>query len=161
MKNSTLLISIFIVIVFVAVALYFYSASLREQIHPVSVTVSMQTGPGPTQTGPRGILPAGGPPTWIMVNVNASSADAPVIQLSTTILDYDSRPLVCNFSINKNNPLMPGQNISTTCGYHSLGAPVVTFITNGNATVRIATVLVEGTLQNGQTFRYLTNETVS
>ncbi len=87
--------------------------------------------------------------------MNASSTDVPVIQLSTTVLDYDRELLVCdNFGINATNPLMPGQNASTTCGYRNLGAPVDLFIVNGTPPV-----LIKGTLQDGQSFRYWTNET--
>ncbi len=127
----------------------------NKTLRPISVIVSAQTGPVSTIPG-GGISPAG-PPSWIAVNVNASSTDVPVIQLSTTVLDYDRVPVVCdNFGINEKNPLMPGQNASTTCGYRSLGAPVDLFIVNSTAAV-----LVEGALQNGQSFRYWTNETYS
>ncbi len=127
----------------------------NKTLRPISVVASAQTGPWPTVPG-GGISP-GGPPTWLMVNVNASSADVPVIQLSTTVLEYDRSSVVCdNFGINAQNPLMPGQNASATCGYRSLGAPADLFIVNGTAAV-----LVEGTLQNRQTFSYWTNDTTS
>jgi hypothetical protein len=124
-----------------------------KSLRPISVIASAQTGPWPTVPG-GGISPAG-PPTWIAVKVNASSTDVPVIQLSTTVLDYDRVYVVCdNFGINVQHPLMPGQNASTTCGYRSLGAPVDLLIVNGTPVVHI-----EGTLQNGQSFSYWTNET--
>jgi len=124
-----------------------------KTLRPISVVASAQSGPPPCT--PEGECNPAGPPTWIYVNVNASSADVPVIQLSTVVLDYDREFLVCdNFGINETNPLMPGQNVSTTCGYRSLGAPVYLFIVNGTPAV-----FVEGMLQNGQSFSYWTNET--
>lgn len=124
-----------------------------KSLRPISVIASAQTGPAPTVPG-GGISPAG-PPTWIAVQVNASSTDVPVIQLSTTVLDYDRDYVVCdNFGINMQHPLMPGQNASTTCGYRNLGAPVDLLIVNDTPVVHI-----EGTLQNGQSFSYWTNET--
>ncbi len=126
-----------------------------KPLRPISVVASAQQGPVPTLPG--GVIVPAGPPSWIMVNVNASSTDVPVIQLITVVVDYDRELLVCdNFGINETNPLMPGQNVSTTCGYRSLGAPVYLFIVNGTPAV-----LVQGMLQNGQSFRYWTNETNS
>ncbi|MGB8218461.1 MAG: hypothetical protein WCE94_14285 [Candidatus Methanoperedens sp.] len=127
-----------------------------KTLRPISVVASAQSGPPPcTPVGNGYECNAAGPPSWISVTVNASSTDVPVIQLSTVVLDYDREFLVCdNFGINEKNPLMPGQNISTTCGYRGLGAPVDLFIVNGTPAV-----FVEGMLQNGQSFRYWTNET--
>ncbi len=160
-SNLTLIfaaVAVLAVIVVMALALYFYSASQEKQIEnirPVSVVASAQSGPCPTVPG--GECNPAGPPTWIMVNVNASSTDVPVIQLSTTVINYDREPLVCdNFGVNEKNPLMPGQNVSTTCGYRSLGQPVDLFIVNGTPAV-----LIEGTLQSGQSFSYWTNDTTS
>ncbi len=132
--------------------------SQMKTLRPVGIVASAQSGPPPcTPVGNGYECNAAGPPTWISVNVNASSNDVPVIQLSTVVLDYDREFLVCdNFGINEKNPLMPGQNASTTCGYRGLGAPVDLFIVNGTAAV-----FVEGMLQNGQTFSYWTNETTS
>ncbi len=124
-------------------------------IRPISVVASVQTGPVPTLPG--GVIVPAGPPSWIVMNVNASSTDVPVIQLSTVVLDSYRELLVCdNFGINEKNPLMPGQNASTTCGYRGLGPSVDFFIVNGTAAV-----FVEGMLQNGPSFSYWTNETNS
>ncbi len=91
------------------------------------------------------------------MNVNASATDVPVIQLSTIVLDYWREPVVCdNFGINVQHPLMPGQNASTTCGYRGAGAPVDLLIVNHTPVVHI-----EGKLQNGQSFSYWTNDTIS
>ncbi|MCX9025052.1 MAG: hypothetical protein OIN85_03025 [Candidatus Methanoperedens sp.] len=127
-----------------------------KTLRPISVVASAQSGPPPcTPVGNGYECNPAGPPTWISVTVNASSTDVPVIQLSTVVLDYDRELLVCdNFGINEKNPLMPGQNASTTCGYRGLGAPVYLFIVNGTPAV-----FVEGMLQNGQSFSYWTNET--
>jgi hypothetical protein len=127
-----------------------------KPLRPISVIASAQSGPPPcTPVGNGYECNPAGPPTWIAVQVNASSTDVPVIQLSTTVLDYDRDYVVCdNFGINMQHPLMPGQNASTTCGYRSLGAPVDLFIVNGTPVVHI-----EGTLQNGQSFSYWTNDT--
>ena len=134
----------------------------QEKLHsktlrPISVVASVQY--GPIVTGPGGEISPAGPSSWVALNVNASSTDAPVIQLSTMVLtDYrGSLPVVCdNFGINMQHPLIPGQNASTTCGYRGLGAPVYLLIVNGTSAV-----LVEGTLQNGQSFSYWTNDTTS
>ncbi len=126
-----------------------------KPLRPISVIASAQTGPWPTIPG-GGVSPAG-PPTWIAVNVNASSTDVPVIQLSTTVLEYDRVSVACeNFGISVQHPLMPGQNASTTCGYRNLGAPADLLIVNGTPAV-----FIEGTLQNGQSFSYWTNDTTS
>ncbi len=127
-----------------------------KTLRPISVVVSsVQYGPLPTIPG--GVISPGGPPSWVTVTVNASSADVPIIQLSTTLLDYAGRPITCdNFGINETNPLMPGQNVSTTCGYRSLGLPVDLLIVNGTPAV-----FIKGTLQKGQSFSYWTNETAS
>ena len=128
----------------------------NKTLRPISVVASAQSGPPPcTPVGNGYECNPAGPPTWIVVNVNASSTDVPVIQLSTTVLEYDRSSVVCdNFGINTQNPLMPGQNASTTCGYRGNGAPADVFIVNGTPAV-----FIEGTLQNGQSFSYWTNDT--
>lgn len=135
------------------------SPPTQEKLHsktlrPISVVASVQY--GPIVTGPGGEISPAGPASWVALNVNASSTDIPVIQLSTTVLTgyRGSLHVVCdNFGINMQHPLMPGQNASTTCGYRGLGAPVYLLIVNGTPAV-----LVEGTLQNRQSFNYWTNE---
>ncbi len=130
----------------------------NKTLRPISVVASAQSGPPPcTPVGNGYECNPAGPPTWIVVNVNASSTDVPVIQLYTTVLEYDRSSVVCdNFGINAQNPLMPGQNASTTCGYRGMGAPADLFIVNGTPAV-----FIEGTLQNGQSFSYWTNDTAS
>ncbi len=56
--------------------------------------------------------------------------------------------------INQSNPLMPGQTVSETSG--AVVGPVQILNINGTAAV-----FIEGTLQNGQSFSYWTNDTTS
>jgi hypothetical protein len=131
------------------------STQPHATIHPISVVASVQTVPWCTPGSPCN--PAG-PPSWVTVNVNASSTDVPVTQLSLTVLlAWGDKPVICdNFGISEGNPLMPGQTASATCGRRRNGPQVDLLKVNGTTAV-----LIEGTLQNGQSFSYWTNETAS
>ncbi len=138
------------------------SSPLQEKLpsktfRPISVVASVQIEPSPI--GPGGVYNPAGPSSWVTMTVNASSTDVPVIQLSTTVITLGvgpPTPTVCNFSINEKNPLMPGQNTSTTCGYRGMGPQIDLLKVNGTAAM-----FIEGTLQNGQSFSYWTNDTTS
>jgi hypothetical protein len=129
-----------------------------KTLRPISVVASVQIGPSPTIPG--GVISPGGPPSWVTVTVNANSTDVAVTKLSATVLlalGDKPAPAVCNnFSISERNPLMPGQTALATCGYRVRGSPVDLLKVNGTAAV-----LIEGTLQNGQSFSYWTNDTTS
>ncbi len=90
------------------------------------------------------------------VTLNASSTDVPVIYLSAklmlTVSSGHQYSLSFTFpNINQSNPLMPNQTASATSG--SVG-PVDVLSINGTPAV-----FIEGTLQNGQSFSYWTNDT--
>ncbi len=95
------------------------------------------------------------------VTLNASSTDVPVIFLSAKLMlitqppgSGPNYPLSFTFpNINQSNPLMPNQTASATSG--SVG-PVEVLSINGTPAV-----FIEGTLQNGQSFSYWTNDTTS
>ncbi|WAM22595.1 MAG: hypothetical protein OI715_00445 (plasmid) [Candidatus Methanoperedens sp.] len=125
-----------------------------KTLRPVSV-VSAQ--PGCARFGDNGCIPA-----WpaFTLTLNASSTNVPVTHLSATLIlirQYPTFQIPVEFTfpdINQSNPLMPGQNASETSG--AIVGPVDVLNTNGTATV-----LIEGTLQDGQSFSYWTNETSS
>jgi hypothetical protein len=123
---------------------------LNKTFRPISVN-SVQ--PGCAYVKGVGCNP-GGPA--FTVTLNASSTDVPVTHLSAMLVLTE---LQTNFSIsftfpdiNKSNPLMPGQTASETSG--AVVGPVYVLNVNGTAAV-----FIEGTLQNGKSFSYWTNET--
>ncbi len=124
-----------------------------KTLHPISV-VSVQSGCA------RPLCVPGGPA--FTLTLNASSTDVPVTQLSAKVIlnkveGEQSVHIPVGFTftnINQSNPLMPGQTVSETSG--AIVGPVDVLITNGTTTV-----LIVGTLQNGQSFGYWTNETTS
>jgi hypothetical protein len=130
----------------------------NKTLRPISV-VSVQTECARVKiNGGYGCSPGG--PAYTLT-LNASSTNVPVTHLSATLILY----MVTNSThhqsvgftfpdINQSNPLMPGQTTPDTSG-GTIG-PADVLITNGTATV-----LIEGTLQNGQSFSYWTNETTS
>ncbi|MCZ7358003.1 MAG: hypothetical protein O8C66_05845 [Candidatus Methanoperedens sp.] len=127
----------------------------NKTLRPISV-VSVE--PGCARFGDNGCYPAG--PAFTLT-LNASSTNMPVTHLSATlILIKEVEPtfqIPVEFTfpyISQSNPLMPGQNASETSG--AIVGPVDVLNTNGTTTV-----LIEGTLQNGQSFSYWTNETSS
>ena len=128
----------------------------NKTLRPISVVASVQLS---SQCSGNVCNPAG-PSSRITVNAT-SSTDVPVTQLSAMVFIVSSiaptSPIdSISFTfpdINQSNPLMQSQTASETSG--ALGQ-VDVLITNGTATV-----LIEGTLQNGQSFNYWTNETAS
>ncbi len=124
-----------------------------KTLHPISV-VSVQPGCA------RPLCVPGGPA--FTLTLNASSTNLPVTHLSATVMlnkvegeQFVHIPVGFTFTdINQSNPLMPGQTASETSG--AVTGPVDVLITNGTTTV-----LIGGTLQNGQSFSYWTNETAS
>ncbi|VVB87139.1 Uncharacterised protein [uncultured archaeon] len=126
-----------------------------KTLHPISIA-SVQS--GCARFGGNGCIPAG--PAFTL-KLNASSTNVPVTHLSATLIlfrmDEPTLHILVGFTfpdINQSNPLMPGQTASETSG--AVVGPVDVLNTNGTATV-----LIEGTLQNGQSFSYWTNETTS
>ncbi len=131
----------------------------NKTLRPISV-VSAEPGCARVKIdGEYGCSPGG--PAYTLT-LNASSTDIPVTHLSATLIIMSgvspkppSYTLGFTFpDINQSNPLMPGQNASETSG--GTVGPTYVLITNGTATVHI-----EGTLQNGQSFSYWTNDTTS
>lgn len=128
-----------------------------KTLRPISV-VSVQSGCARVKiNGGIGCNP-GGPA--FTVTLNASSINVPVTHLSATLMLMRGHPTLYKSvgftfpNINQSNPLMPNQTVSETSG--AVIGPVDVLITNGTATV-----LIEGILQNGQSFSYWTNDTTS
>ncbi len=136
------------------------SSSPQEKLpsktfYPISV-VSVQS--ECARLGDNGCNPAG--PAFTLT-LNASATNVPVTHLSATLILIKgyARPIhiPVGFTfpdINQSNPLMPGQTASETSG--AIVGPVDVLNTNGTTTL-----LIVGTLQNGQSFSYWTNETTS
>ncbi len=123
-----------------------------KTLRPISV-VSVQSG-CPAQ----GCVPGG--PAWTLT-LNASSTSVPVTHLSATLMlmkedePTNHFPVRYTFpNVNQSNPLMPNQTASETSGW--VIGPAGPMITNSTVTV-----FIEGTLQNGQSFSYWTNDTTS
>ncbi len=137
-----------------------FSPPLQEKLpgktlRPISV-VSVQSGCAREKHNGEYVCNAGGPA--FTVTLNDSSTNMPVTHLSVMLMLTEMQN---NFSIsftfpdiNQSNPLMPGQTASETSG--AVIGPVQLLNTNGTATV-----LIEGTLQNGQSFSYWINDTTS
>ncbi|VVB90378.1 Uncharacterised protein [uncultured archaeon] len=129
----------------------------NKTLRPISVVTSVQV----SSPCSGNVCSPGGPASRITVNAT-SSTDVPVTQLSAMVFfphPYaPTSPVISrNFTfpdINQSNPLMPGRTASETLD--AVLGPVQLLITNGTATV-----LIEGTLQNGQSFSYWTNDTTS
>lgn len=108
----------------------------------------------------NGCNPAG--PAFTLT-LNASSTNVPVTQISGTVILIKDflfgatfrTPLKFTFSdINQSNPLMPGKTASETSD--AIVGPVDVSNTNG-----YTSVLIEGELQNGQSFSYWTKGNIS
>jgi hypothetical protein len=119
------------------------------QPHPISVVSLQDVAP---------VNPAG---SVYMLTVNTSSTNVPVTHLSAQFMvtkDFVAGttfqvPVKFNFpDINQSNQLMPGQTASDTSGF--IVEPFGLLETNGTIPV-----LIQGTLQNGQSFSYWTNGT--
>jgi hypothetical protein len=119
------------------------------QAQPISVVSLRNVAP----VNPAGLV--------YMLTVNASSTNVPITHLSARFMvtkDFVAgttfqAPVTFNFpDINQSNPLMPGQTASDTSGL--IVEPFRLLETNGTTPV-----LIQGTLQNGQSFSYWTNGT--
>ena len=128
---------------------------LNKTLRPISV-VSVQSGCAREKLNGEYVCNAGGPA--FTVTLNASSTNMPVTHLSVMLMLTEMQN---NFSINftfpdinQSNPLMPNQTASETSG--AVVGPVDVLKVNSTPAV-----LISGKLQNGQSFSYWTNETVS
>lgn len=168
------LVTVLMVVVVAALVLYFYSAPQEEQIgklQPLNVISVQWTCIGAVCSSPGG--------SSISVTLSVNSTDMPITNLSATLSLLNGTslllpPIHLAFpNITNSNPLMPGQTASQTsdkimvpmdfinfqnslvCGNFSQYVPCVGHGDNGFP------LLIEGRLQNGQTFSYLTNVTIS